>query len=181
MTNINTRDRLFGLAVETPIIHRQPHCLRLTHIHVSYRCMIVAINSRNVKMKVTIMFLYNVRNNTAHDVKLRSQVLVDRTLHFVYDASDCSSPLFFFFFWTSIFFHVHNILQLSMYHWMTYIQSGTYKVRNEIETKRNQRKRNETKRNQRNETTPTKAKRNQLKQNELDWYEENGREKIKDK
>ena len=28
---------------------------------------------------------------------------------------------------------------------------GTYKVRNEIETKRNQRKRNETKRNQRNE------------------------------
>ena len=55
-----------------------------------------------------------------------------------------------------------------MYHWMTYIQSGTYKVRNEIETKRNQRKRNETKRNQRNETTPTKAKRNQLKQNELD-------------
>ena len=41
---------------------------------------------------------------------------------------------------------------------MTYIQSGTYKVRNEIETKRNQR----------NETTPTKAKRNQLKQSEID-------------
>jgi hypothetical protein len=38
---------------------------------------------------------------------------------------------------------------------------GTYKVRNEIETKRNQRKRNETKRNQRNKTKPTKAKRNQ--------------------
>jgi hypothetical protein len=35
---------------------------------------------------------------------------------------------------------------------------GTYKVRNEIETKRNQRKRNETKRNQqkRNETKSTK-------------------------
>ena len=53
------------------------------------------------------------------------------------------------------------------------------------ETKRNQQKRNETKRNQRNETKstkwkrnetkPTKAKRNQLKQNEIDWYEENGR------
>jgi hypothetical protein len=63
---------------------------------------------------------------------------------------------------------------------------GTYKVRNEIETKRtetkrNQRKRNETKRkqqnrnetkqNQRNKTNPTKAKRNQRKQNEI----ENGR------
>jgi hypothetical protein len=70
---------------------------------------------------------------------------------------------------------------------------GTYKVRNEIETKRNetkrnQRKRNETKRNEtkstktkrnetkstkwkRNKTKPTKAKRNQRKQNEI----ENGR------
>ena len=28
---------------------------------------------------------------------------------------------------------------------------------------------------------PTKAKRNQLKQNEIDWYEENGRKKKKDK
>ena len=38
------------------------------------------------------------------------------------------------------------------------ISMGTYKVRNEIETKRNQRKRNETKRNQqkRNETKSTK-------------------------
>ena len=41
---------------------------------------------------------------------------------------------------------------------------GTYKVRNEIETKRNQRKRNETKRNQRNEN---EIKRNQRKQNEI--------------
>ena len=60
---------------------------------------------------------------------------------------------------------------------------GTYKVRNEIETKRNetkrnQRKRNETKRSEtkstktkRNETKPTKAKRNQRKQSEI----ENGR------
>ena len=40
-----------------------------------------------------------------------SQVLVDSTLY------DFSSPSFFL---TSIFFHVHNILQLSMYHWMTY-------------------------------------------------------------
>ena len=41
---------------------------------------------------------------------------------------------------------------------------GTYKVRNEIETKRNQRKRNETKRNQqkRNE-----MKRNQRNENEI--------------
>jgi hypothetical protein len=46
--------------------------------------------------------------------------------------------------------------------------TGTYKVRNEIETKRNQRKRNEMKRNQR-------------KQNQIDLYEENGRKKIKDK
>ena len=42
---------------------------------------------------------------------------------------------------------------------------GTYKVQNEIETKQNQW----------NETKPTKAKRNQQKQNEIDWYEENGR------
>ena len=67
---------------------------------------------------------------------------------------------------------------------------GTYKVRNEIETKRNetkstktkrnetkrnQQKRIETKRNQRNEneikTKPTEAKRNQRNQNEI----ENGR------
>ena len=56
---------------------------------------------------------------------------------------------------------------------------GTYKVRNEIETKRNETKRNEinkneTKRNEtkstkwkRNKTKPTKAKRNQRKQNEI--------------
>ena len=55
-------------------------------------------------------------------------------------------------------------------------------MRNEIETKRNetkrnQRKRNETKRNQRN---GNEMKRNQRKQNEIDWYEENGRKKIKD-
>ena len=56
---------------------------------------------------------------------------------------------------------------------------GTYKVRNEIETKRNETKstktkRNETKRNQRN---GNEMKRNQRKQNEIDWYEENGRKK----
>ena len=49
------------------------------------------------------------------------------------------------------------------------VRSGTYKVRNEIETKRNETKstktkRNETKRNQRNEN---EIKRNQRKQNEI--------------
>jgi hypothetical protein len=34
-----------------------------------------------------------------------------------YGAFDCLSPLF----WTSLFFHIHNILQLSMYHCMTCI------------------------------------------------------------
>ena len=34
----------------------------------------------------------------------------------------CPPPLFFFFFLTSTFFHINNILQLSMYHCMTYIQ-----------------------------------------------------------
>ena len=45
----------------------------------------------------------------------------------------------------------------------TYLLWGTYKVRNEIETKRNQRKRNETKstKTKRNETKSTKWKRNQ--------------------
>ena len=49
---------------------------------------------------------------------------------------------------------------------------GTYKVRNEIETKRNEIEinKNETKRNEINEmkTKRTKAKRNQRKQNEID-------------
>ena len=63
------------------------------------------------------------------------------------------------------------------FHSISTILTGTYKERNEIETKRN---RNETKRNQRkrnetkwkrNKTKPTKAKRNQRKQNEI----ENGR------
>ena len=54
-------------------------------------------------------------------------------------------------------------------------KTGTYKVRNEIETKRNETKRNQQKRTEtkstkrkRNETKPTIAKRNQLKQNEID-------------
>ena len=59
--------------------------------------------------------------------------------------------------------------------WYDWGCRGTYKVRNEIETKRNQQKRNEMK------TKQTKAKQNQRKQNEIDWYEENGRKKIKDK
>ena len=61
------------------------------------------------------------------------------------------------------------------WHVSVHIQTGTYKVRNEIETKRNKTKSTKTKRNQqkRNEmkTKPTKAKRNQRKQNEI----ENGR------
>jgi hypothetical protein len=59
---------------------------------------------------------------------------------------------------------------------LRWLFEGTYKVPNEIETKRNETKstkpkRNETKRNQRNKTKPTKAKRNQRKQNEIDWYD----------
>jgi hypothetical protein len=52
---------------------------------------------------------------------------------------------------------------------------------NEIETKRNETKSTKTKRN---ETKSTKTKRNETKwneTNEIDWYEENGRKKIKDK
>ena len=62
-------------------------------------------------------------------------------------------------------------------------RQGTYKVWNEIETKRNEINKNETKSTKwkRNKTKPTKAKWNQRKQNEIDWYEENGRKKIKDK
>ena len=79
-----------------------------------------------------------------------------------------------------------------------YRLQGTYKVRNEIETKRNetkgnQRKRNETKRDEtkskkrnqtkRNQRNENEIKRNQRKQNEINEnkYEENGRKKIKDK
>jgi uncharacterized protein YlxW (UPF0749 family) len=60
-------------------------------------------------------------------------------------------------------------------------KSGTCKVRNEIETKRNQSKRNQSKRNQskrneidRNETKPNETKRNETKietklQNQIKW------------
>ena len=52
---------------------------------------------------------------------------------------------------------------------MTGVKTGTYKVRNEIETKRNEINENETKRNEinKNETKSTKWKRNQRKQNEI--------------
>ena len=46
---------------------------------------------------------------------------------------------------------------------------GTYKVRNEIETKRNQLKRNETKRNEinKNETKRNEINKNETKRNEI--------------
>ena len=49
---------------------------------------------------------------------------------------------------------------------------GTCKVRNEIETRRNEAKPNETKRNQtkRNETKPIETKRNKIKLNETKWF-----------
>ena len=48
------------------------------------------------------------------------------------------------------------------------IMLGTYKVRNEIETKRNEINENETKRNQPNGNEMKRNQRNQLKQNEID-------------
>ena len=51
---------------------------------------------------------------------------------------------------------------------------GTYKVRNKIETKRNEINENETKRNEINEM---ETKWNET--NKIDWYEENGRKKIR--
>ena len=49
------------------------------------------------------------------------------------------------------------------------ILPGTYKVRNEVETKRNETKRNQRKRNEtkRNEINKNETKRNQRKQNEI--------------
>ena len=60
-----------------------------------------------------------------------------------------------------------------------YMGMGTYKVRNEIETKRNETKSTKTKRNEinetkRNETKPTKAKRNRLIWRK--WKEKNKRQ-----
>jgi hypothetical protein len=51
----------------------------------------------------------------------------------------------------------------------SYILLGTYKVRNEIETKRNETKRNQRKRNEtkRNQQKRNEMKRNQRKQNEI--------------
>jgi hypothetical protein len=60
------------------------------------------------------------------------------------------------------------------YLFIFYVQLKQIKITIKCETKSTK-----TKRNQRNETKPTKAKRNELKQNEIDWYEENGRKKIK--
>ena len=62
-----------------------------------------------------------------------------------------------------------------------YMGMGTYKVRNEIETKRNETKSTKTNRNEtkRNEINEMETKWNET--NEIDWYEENGRKKIKDK
>ena len=61
---------------------------------------------------------------------LTAQVLVDRTLccslYFIFFFHDIAPPPppppFFFFFFNIDFFHINNILQLSMYHCMTYIQ-----------------------------------------------------------
>jgi hypothetical protein len=55
---------------------------------------------------------------------------------------------------------------------------GTYKVRNEIETKRNETKRNETKRNEinENETKRNETKRNQQKRNETKRNQRNENE-----
>ena len=49
--------------------------------------------------------------------------------------------------------------------WKLVFSMGTYKVRNEIETKRNETKRNEINENEtkRNETKSTKTKRNETK------------------
>ena len=67
----------------------------------------------------------------------------------------------------------NNLLIKSRWYKTFYIciYSGTYKVRNEIETKRN-------------ETKSTKMKRNEMETkwnetNEIDWYEENGRKKTR--
>ena len=71
------------------------------------------------------------------------------------------------------------------------LQGGTYKVRNEIETKRNETKstktkRNETKRNQqkrnetkRNQRNVNEIKRNQRKQNEIN--ENKSKQKMEEK
>ena len=88
-----------------------------------------------------------------------------------------SSPLFLLKLkWFKKLFFSSSTLLLPLEN--AFILTGTYKVRNEIETKRNQRNqrtqneinKNETKRNEINEmkTKPTKAKRNQRKQNEID-------------
>ena len=52
---------------------------------------------------------------------------------------------------------------------------GTYKVRNEIETKRNETKRNQRKRNEtkRNEINENETKRNEINEMETKWNETN--------
>jgi hypothetical protein len=51
------------------------------------------------------------------------------------------------------------------------MKTGTYKVRNEIETKRNETKRNQQKRNEINETNESKTKSTKTKRNTmLDYF-----------
>ena len=69
---------------------------------LSRSCFINCFSYNNILLETVTSYCY-------------PQVRVDRTLW-------CPPPPFFFFFLTSIFFHINNILQLSMYHCMTYIQ-----------------------------------------------------------
>ena len=63
-----------------------------------------------------------------------------------------------------------NVKEKRIIHWKLYtVKRGTYKVRNELETKRNETKRNQQKRNEmkRNQRNENEIKRNQRKQNEI--------------
>ena len=72
----------------------------------------------------------------------------------------------------------HNTAKLLIAFALNGFIMGTYKVRNEIETKRNETKRNQRKRNEtkRNETKSTKTKRNEINENETKRNQRNGNE-----
>ena len=71
-------------------------------------------------MTIKLLSLLKVQKliESESGVCVRVKRYVYNMLQPLYGDSSCPSPLFL----TSIFFHVHKILQLSMYHCMTYIQ-----------------------------------------------------------
>ena len=87
------------------------------HVYKSYNCRLKQIQGSS-QLEVV-----NSTGTCGQDPMLLPFFLFSFYYFFLWDVDP--TPFFFSFFvfvWTSTFFHINNILQLSMYHCMTYIQ-----------------------------------------------------------